>query len=36
MLATLAQRQAMMLGVPVVMANLCGPLSTPLPGGLAR
>lgn len=34
MLATLAQRHALMLGVPVVMANLCGVLTSPLPGKL--
>lgn len=34
MLGTLAQRHAMMLGVPVVMANLCGTLASPLPGRL--
>lgn len=34
MLETLAQRHALMLGVPVVMANLCGALSSPLPGKL--
>jgi len=34
MLETLAQRHALMLGVPVVMANLCGTLASPLPGRL--
>lgn len=34
MLETLAQRHALMLGVPVVMANLCGALASPLPGRL--
>lgn len=34
MLETLAQRHALMLGVPVVMANLCGALVSPLPGKL--
>jgi N-carbamoylputrescine amidase len=32
MLESLAQRHAEMLAVPVVMANMCGPLSSPLPG----
>lgn len=32
MLETLAQRYARVLGVPVVMANMCGPLTSPLPG----
>jgi len=34
MLETLAQRHALMLGVPVVMSNLCGSLASPLPGWL--
>lgn len=34
MLEALAQRHALMLGVPVVMANLCGAFASPLPGGL--
>jgi N-carbamoylputrescine amidase len=32
MLRSLAQRHASMLGVPVIMSNMCGPLSSPLPG----
>ncbi|HEX8446420.1 MAG TPA: carbon-nitrogen hydrolase family protein [Sphingomonas sp.] len=34
MLKTLAQRRALMLGVPVIMSNLCGTLVSPLPGRL--
>jgi len=34
MLETLAQCHAVMLGVPVVMANLCGARASPLPGRL--
>ncbi len=34
MLDTLAERWARILGVPVVMANMCGHLSSPLPGSL--
>jgi N-carbamoylputrescine amidase len=36
MLASLAQHHAEMLAVPVVMANMCGPLSSPLPGFLGQ
>jgi len=34
MLETLTQRHALMLGVPVIMSNLCGSLASPLPGWL--